>query len=77
MHQYFLWTAIESLGMGANLQHYNPLIDASVQETWGLPEHWVLKSQLVFGEKAEGTALKEREQRLEMSERLHVFGADK
>jgi predicted oxidoreductase (fatty acid repression mutant protein) len=31
MHQYYLWTALEALGLGANLQHYNPLIDDEVK----------------------------------------------
>ena len=28
MLQFAIWTALEDLGLGANLQHYNPLIDA-------------------------------------------------
>ncbi|KAL6234500.1 hypothetical protein BDW75DRAFT_231069 [Aspergillus navahoensis] len=39
MHQYFLWTGLKSLGFGANLQHYTPLIGAP----------WRLVAQLVFG----------------------------
>ena len=34
MHQLLLWTALEAEGMGANLQHYNPLIDDEVKKTW-------------------------------------------
>ncbi|THC92863.1 hypothetical protein EYZ11_007644 [Aspergillus tanneri] len=49
MHQYFLWTALESLGFGANLQHYNPLIDAPVAKQWDIPSDWKLVAQLVFG----------------------------
>lgn len=49
MHQYVLWTALEAEGMGVNLQHYNPLIDARLQTEYGVPETWNLKSQLVFG----------------------------
>jgi predicted oxidoreductase (fatty acid repression mutant protein) len=30
MHQFLLWTAISSEGLGGNLQHYNPLIDDEV-----------------------------------------------
>ncbi|KAJ5216959.1 nitroreductase family protein [Penicillium chermesinum] len=55
MHQYFLWTALETLGFGANLQHYNPLIDAPVAKEWSLPTEWRLVAQLVFGSpEAEG-----------------------
>ena len=43
------WTALEQEGFGANLQHYNPLIDAKIASIWNVPDHWVLKAQLVFG----------------------------
>ncbi|CZS97123.1 related to oxidoreductase related to nitroreductase [Rhynchosporium agropyri] len=49
MHQYTIWTALEAEGLGANLQHYNPLIDQKVAATWGIDEDWVLNAQLVFG----------------------------
>ncbi|KAI9931245.1 hypothetical protein ASPWEDRAFT_22899 [Aspergillus wentii DTO 134E9] len=49
MHQYFLWTGLEALGFGANLQHYNPLIDSSVAKQWNVPSEWRLIAQLVFG----------------------------
>ncbi|KAI0644804.1 Nitroreductase [Trametes meyenii] len=47
--QYIVWTALEAEGLGASLQHYNPLISAQVLDTWKLPASWVLVSQLVFG----------------------------
>ncbi|MCH4168131.1 MAG: nitroreductase family protein [Streptococcaceae bacterium] len=43
------WTALAELGLGGNLQHYNPVINASVAKAWDIPENWELKSQLVFG----------------------------
>ena len=49
MHQYFLWTTLEQEGLGANLQHYNPLIDEKVASTGGVNAKWSLKAQLVFG----------------------------
>lgn len=49
MHQFVIWTALEAEGLGANLQHYNPLIDQKVAETWGIDADWVLNAQLVFG----------------------------
>lgn len=52
MHQYALWMALEAEGAGANLQHYNPVIDSKVQETWKVPAAWSLKAQLVFGGRA-------------------------
>ncbi len=33
-----VWTALAELGLGANLQHYNPLIDEAVAKEWNLPE---------------------------------------
>ncbi|KAK3499215.1 Nitroreductase-like protein [Neurospora hispaniola] len=51
MLQHTLWVALEAEGLGANLQHYNPLIDAKVAETWSIPESWKLNAQLVFGGK--------------------------
>jgi predicted oxidoreductase (fatty acid repression mutant protein) len=44
-----VWTGLESLGFGANLQHYNPLIDADVAKEFDLPSDWRLIAQLVFG----------------------------
>ena len=49
MHQYHLWCTLEALGLGVNLQHYNPLIDGEVRKRWSLPERWKLKAQMVFG----------------------------
>lgn len=49
MHQFAIWTALEAEGMGANLQHYNPLIDAKIQAEWNIPETWELSAELVIG----------------------------
>ncbi|KAK9371716.1 Nitroreductase-like protein [Lipomyces chichibuensis] len=49
MHQFFLWTALEAEGLGANLQHYSPIIDERVSAEWNVPANWSLKAQLVFG----------------------------
>ncbi len=49
MHQYVLWTALEAEGLGASLQHYNPLIDSAVQQEWDIPENWKLVAQMPFG----------------------------
>lgn len=51
MQQLLLWTALELEGLGANLQHYNPLIDQKVAATWDIPASWKLNAQLVFGGK--------------------------
>ena len=52
MHQFALWTALEAEGFGANLQHYNPLIDVKAKSEWNVPLTWKLRAQLVFGGKA-------------------------
>ncbi|KAJ5558635.1 hypothetical protein N7535_008852 [Penicillium sp. DV-2018c] len=49
MSQFLVWTALESEGFGANLQHYSPLIDDQIAKTWDLPASWKLDAQLVFG----------------------------
>ena len=49
MHQFAIWTLLEDAGFGASLQHYNPLIDEEVKQTWKLPESWRLVAQMPFG----------------------------
>ena len=49
MHAFALWTALEAEGFGANLQHYNPVIDIKVKTTWNINPEWNLRGQLVFG----------------------------
>jgi uncharacterized protein len=49
--QYLVWTLLENEGLGANLQHYNPLIDDAVKTEWNIPSNYRLRSQLVFGKK--------------------------
>jgi predicted oxidoreductase (fatty acid repression mutant protein) len=54
MHQFAAWTALEAEGLGANLQHYNPLPDQKAAQIWDIPADWQLKAQLVFGGLQEG-----------------------
>ncbi|KAH6879567.1 Nitroreductase-like protein [Thelonectria olida] len=49
MQQWFLWTSLELEGLGANLQHCNPLIDEKVAKGWDIPAGWKRNAQLVFG----------------------------
>ena len=44
-----VWVALSLAGLGANLQHYNPVIDDAVAKEWSIPANWKLRSQLVFG----------------------------
>lgn len=50
MLQHIIWTALEEKGLGASLQHYNPLIDDAVKVRWNLPSEWKLLAQMPFGE---------------------------
>jgi predicted oxidoreductase (fatty acid repression mutant protein) len=49
MLQFVVWTALEQEGLGASLQHYNPLINEEVAQTWNLPSEWKLLAQMPFG----------------------------
>lgn len=49
MTQYAIWTTLASENVGANLQHYNPVIDTQIAKTWGISDTWQLRAQLVFG----------------------------
>lgn len=47
--QFAVWTALAQEGIGASLQHYNPLIDEAVRKEWDLPASWLLRAQMPFG----------------------------
>lgn len=47
--QIAIWSALALDNVGANLQHYSPLIDDRVHETWNVPKNWRVTAQLVFG----------------------------
>lgn len=49
MLQLVVWTALKQEGLGASLQHYNPLIDEKVKNEWNIPEHWKLIAEMPFG----------------------------
>ena len=49
MHQFALWTALADEGVGASLQHYNPLIDQAVHHRWAISPAWRLMAQMPFG----------------------------
>lgn len=70
MHQLVVWTALEAEGLGASLQHYNPLIDDAVQAEWNVPATWKLVAQMPFGKPAVTPAEK---QVADMDSRLKVF----
>lgn len=49
MAQFAVWTALATAGIGASLQHYNPLPDAAAAAEWNLPGTWKLRAQMPFG----------------------------
>lgn len=70
MHQLAIWTMLEDVGLGASLQHYNPLIDDEVRATWDLPKTWKLVAQMPFGIPTGDPGEKEIK---DLSERIKVF----
>ncbi|MDR1558432.1 MAG: nitroreductase family protein [Clostridiales bacterium] len=70
MLQSNIWNALESEGLGASLQHYNPLIDDEVKKRWALPESWMLIAQMPFGEI---TAPADEKDSIPASERVRMF----
>jgi uncharacterized protein len=70
MHQLAVWTMLEDAGLGASLQHYNPLIDDEVRRTWNLPESWMLIAEMPFGTPTAEPGEKEFG---ELSERIKIF----
>ena len=47
--QQVVWVALAEQNLGASLQHYNPLIDDAIHETFDLPEEWKLRAEMPFG----------------------------
>ena len=45
-----VWNALAEAGVGANIQHYNPVIDERVAKEWDIPSNLVLRAQMPFGE---------------------------
>lgn len=68
-----LWnlTALASVGMGASIQHYNPLIDEEIAERYNIPESWMLVSQMPFGVIGDYPEAKEK---IQIEDRVKVFG---
>jgi len=71
MAQHSVWTALADAGIGASLQHYNPLIDAEVAKTWDIPSSWKLRAQMPFGSNEQPFGEKAF---MDDGERFKVFG---
>ena len=61
MLQISIWAGLRELGVGANIQHYNPVIDDAVKKLFGLPERYQLIAQMPFGGIATEPDAKEKE----------------
>ncbi len=70
MLQFVVWTALELEGLGASLQHYNPVIDDAVKAEWGIPASWKLLAQMPFGKAIRHQGEKEFKP---LEERVRVF----
>lgn len=49
MLQFSIWTALRDLGIGASLQHYNPIIDQKIKALFEIPQQYKLIAQMPFG----------------------------
>ena len=74
MMQFALWTALEDIGYGASLQHYNPIIDDAVAERWLINPEWRLVAQMPFGAPLDTPA--PRTSTLTVHQRRLIFGKD-
>jgi len=70
MLQYILWTALSAHGLGANLQHYNPIIDGKLSEYFDIPADWKLNAQMPFGKLISPAGEK---QFMDVDQRIKVF----
>lgn len=54
MAQFAVWLALTDAGIGASLQHYNPLVDDAARAAWNVPASWKLRAQMPFGSHENG-----------------------
>ena len=55
-----IWNSLAEVNVGANIQHYNPLIDDKVKATWSVPDNLQLVGQMVYGGIASRPGVKAR-----------------
>ncbi len=61
MLQINVWTVLRELGIGASLQHYNPVIDEFVKKEFDVPSSYKLLAEMPFGGIVEDAKEKEVE----------------
>ncbi len=44
-----IWTALATKGIGASLQHYNPLVDEMTSNEFNIPKSWKLIARNAIG----------------------------
>jgi predicted oxidoreductase (fatty acid repression mutant protein) len=71
MLEFAVWTMLAEEGLGASLQHYNPLVDEEVRKAWSLPASWKLLAEMPFGSIEAPAGEKEF---LPIGERVKSFG---
>lgn len=47
--QFGIWSSLAEKGIGASLQHYNPIIDDEVKKEFNIPDSYQLVAQMPFG----------------------------
>lgn len=70
MLQIAVWTSLTELGLGANLQHYNPVIDKTIKCLFDIPDSYQLVAQMPFGGITADPIPKDEE---DISKRVTIF----
>ncbi len=68
--QYMVWTGFSENGIGASIQHYNPLIDEQTAKIFKISDSWRLIAQMPFGSIEGAAGVKTH---LPLDERIKVF----
>lgn len=61
MLQFSIWVGLREMGLGASIQHYNPVIDEALKKKFDIKDHHKILAQLVFGGIVEEPQAKEKE----------------
>lgn len=70
MLQITIWSGLRELGIGASLQHYDPIIDDMVREMFDIGDSYILNAQMPFGGILEEPDAKDKE---DISKRVKIF----
>lgn len=70
MLQISVWSGLRELGIGASLQHYNPVIDEAVRELFNIPDRYLLVAEMPFGGIGQEPGGKDKE---EIDKRVKIF----